>query len=267
MKGPRFRTTLSLFVVLAASVIGVASPAHASTTLTVSGAAVCNSGRAVEGVWVTSTGGGAGWAGWTPMPGRPNVAWYSRTLTISTSSTAVSLHIGCGGSTSQWASSSYTPSYTRSSSLVLNMWCNDPTSGTGSSCSGGSRPSGRSTNWFSAGYCTWGAAELWRKATGTYPSWSGNAKDWASNAGALGFRVSTVPLPRSVLVEPAYVGTNSALGHVAWVTRAWVSSGIVYFHVREMNASAGFNAWDDRDVRYDSRFRFIVAPPGSPVTS
>jgi surface antigen len=244
----------------------ITSSASAAATITFRGTAVCNSGRPVVGVWLASSGGGAGWANWAPMPGRPNVAWYTRTFTFSTSATTVEPRIGCGNTPASWASTSIPPAKTVSTDYIYNVWCNDPASGTGRGCYAGALPSGGSTNRFAAGNCTWGAAELWRKATGQYPSWGGNAKDWATNAGNLGFRISSVPHARSVIVFPAYVGGTGAFGHVAWVTRVWVSGGAVFMHLREMNWGA-LGVWRERDIAYDSRFRFIVAPPGLPVNS
>ncbi len=197
------------------------------------------------------------------MPGRPNVAWYSRTVSYTGSSTAVRPVVGCGNTPQKWASSNRPTTKTITQSLVYNVWCNDPTSGNGS-CYTGTLPKTNTRNWFAAGNCTWGAAELWKKATGTYPSWSGNAKDWAVNAGNQGFRISGVPHARSIAVSPA-TSTNS-YGHVMWVTRVWVSNGVTYFRVREMNA-VGFNKWSERTVRYETRYKFIVPPVGVPVYS
>lgn len=93
-----------------------------------------------------------------------------------------------------------------------------------------------------------------------------SALDWATNAGNQGFRMSGVPHTRSIVVWPANQGINSSLGHVAWVTRVWVSGGATYFRVREMNWS-GWNVWSERDVKHADYMRFIVAPPGTPVDS
>lgn len=257
--------SVALISVAAAGVL-LAPSASASGTITFRGTVVCNSGRPVVGVWLASSGGGSGWASWSSMPGRANVAWYTKTISFTTATTSVEPRVGCGNSPASWASTNIPPAKTVSTSYIYNVWCNDPTSGTGRNCYSGKLPSGRSTNWFAGGYCTWGAAELWKKATRTYPSWGGNAKDWATKASALGFTVSSVPHARSVIVFPAYVGTNSSLGHVAWVTKVWVSSGVVYMHIREMNRS-GLWQWSDRDIKNDSRYRFIVAPPGVPVNS
>jgi surface antigen len=269
MKVRRWRNRLvgGLCVLVGLGVAGTfAASAGADATITVSGTVVCNSGRPVVGVWLTSSNRGSGWASWTPMPGRANVAWYSRRLTFTGASTTVEPHVGCGRTPATWGSTSIAPPRTVSSDRIYNIWCNDPASGTGRSCSTGALPGGLTYNQFVKGYCTWGAAALWFKATGKYPSWRGNAKDWAVNAGALKFTISPVPHPRSIVVFPANVGGARGDGHVAWVTRVWVSAGVVYMHIREMNWGQ-LNVWHDRDIRYDSRYRFIVAPPGKPVNA
>ena len=267
--GPRqFFARVTLVLLSLFLMIGLTpGPASAAGTVTVRGTVVCNSGRPVVGVWVNSSGGGSGLSKFTPMPGKSNVAWYTRTLSFSTAATALELRVGCGGSASSWTSKSIAASRTVATNFIHNTWCNDPTSGTAyGNCYTGTLPNGRSYNWFDGGQCTWGAAEIWNRATGKYPSWSGDARNWAINARAQGFLISTVPHARSLIVVPPYVGTSSSLGHVAWVTDVWVSSGTLWMRIREMNRT-GLWQWSTRDVPYDSRYRWIVAPPGQPVTS
>jgi surface antigen len=233
-----------------------------ATTITVRGTVICASGRTVVGVWIQSSAGGSGWATFTKLPGRPHVAYYTRTMTIGSTSSSVYPTVGCGGTPQSWASSNSAPAKSVSSTYVYNVRCSDPSSGKGS-CSGAPLPSGRSTNWFASGNCTWGAAQLWKKATGQFPSWSGNAKQWNENAAALGFRTSSVPHERSVAV---FEFGGSGNGHVAWVTRVWVSGSTIMFHVREMNVK-GLGVWSERDIALGSGMSFIIAPPGVPVTS
>lgn len=115
----------------------------------------------------------------------------------------------------------------------------------------------RTYNSFAPGYCTWGAAYMLHSAIGVYPGWSGNAGQWATNAARVGWRVQSTPALRSIVVFPAWDQGAGSLGHVAWVTSInWSSRTFV---VREMNGTAGWNRWDSRTVRFDSRLRFILS--------
>jgi surface antigen len=150
----------------------------------------------------------------------------------------------------------------------MNAFCNDPASGSASSCSVGSRPSGVTYNDFKLGNCTWGAAVLWDEATGLYPAWNGNANLWATNASAQDFLVTIAPATNSIVVIPPGVdGADPQDGHVAWVTGIQSSPGAIYLSVREMNGSRGLNQWDSATYLYNSGMRLIVAPPTGPVTS
>jgi hypothetical protein len=237
-----------------------ALPASAVDTALVRGTVVCSSGRPVVGVTVESMVDGARAASWSPMPGRPQVAFYTARVTLQAGSTAVRPAVGCGGTGTAWLSTSRTPPLTVTGPYVLNARCTDPAAGEGTCVAGGRLAASKTWNSFYRGYCTWGAAELWRKATGTYPAWSGNAKYWATNAAAAGFTVTDVPQARALMVSP-----YGSAGHVAWVTRVWVEAGVTYYRVREMNW-VGWNTWSTRTVRHDPAFRFVVAPAGRAVT-
>jgi len=243
-----------------------APSASATVTVTLRGVAVCNSGRSVVGIYIESSSGGDGWASFTPRPAKPSNVYYSRTFSFSAASTVAYPTVGCGGTAASWASSSSAPGRTISATYVYNVVCIDPASGNGT-CSYAPYPSYGSSNPGYSKQCTWGAAEMWKKATGHYPSWNGNAKDWNDNAKLKGFRVMTTPQERSIAVWEPNVGGAGANGHVAWVSGiSSVSSSTIYFTVREMNWPVGAG-WATRKVKYTSGMSFIVAPPGPPITS
>lgn len=109
---------------LAASIF-VTGSASATTAIWVSGTVRCVGGDAIEGVWVAASGGG--WAGWQVIDKEqyPNgsLAYYWRQVD---GPTTVSLHIGCGGSTSSWATKDDTPATgSIDSSIPLNTTCNE----------------------------------------------------------------------------------------------------------------------------------------------
>jgi hypothetical protein len=75
--------------------------------LSVSGKVTCPPGQPVDGLWVNSSGGGSNYARWRRAASRSSAS-YSTWLQTSTP-TAVSLHVGCGGSTVDWKSANWTP--------------------------------------------------------------------------------------------------------------------------------------------------------------
>jgi len=130
--GSRRSGTLAVLALLVGSVLvqGEARAAplsqrDARATITISGRVGCSAGPFV-GLWVVSTGGGAGWAHWTktgPAEQVVNAASsYSRTFTTSLPTT-VTLHIGCTGSPHKWGMPLSTESVTVNASASLNTWC------------------------------------------------------------------------------------------------------------------------------------------------
>jgi hypothetical protein len=84
-----------------------ASPAPAQARgLPVSGHVTCAGGQHVEGVFVASSGGGSGYAGWW---GTSRSTAYYHDLLETTLPTAISLHVGCGGTPAAWGSNDWTP--------------------------------------------------------------------------------------------------------------------------------------------------------------
>jgi hypothetical protein len=104
-----------ILTVMSASALGLGllatAPARASTaTITISGSVSCArfiNGVGLVGVWVNSTGGGSGWASWSGNTSSLSSS-YSRTFSTNIP-TRVSLHVGCGGSKSSWATDNWTP--------------------------------------------------------------------------------------------------------------------------------------------------------------
>jgi surface antigen len=114
-----------------------------------------------------------------------------------------------------------------------------------------------SSNWATAGQCTWGAQEKFHAYTGYYlGGFYGNALDWGWKAANAGWTVTSTPRAHSVVVlQPGVHGSSSA-GHVAWVTS--VSGNQVT--VIEMNALAGEGNYNTRTFSHVSGMKYILAP-------
>jgi len=213
----------------------------------------------VVGIWVQSSGGGSRFASRWGYPGNAAVAGYS----ASVNSGAVELHVGCGGSPSKWASDQWTPRLTASASRNLNATCSGAAGTFGRiACSFPARPNltAPSINTFAEGNCTWYAADKWRRATGKYPSWSGDAKYWNEHAAAQHWTVTGAPAPRSVVVfEPGVQGASKIYGHVAWVNSISYRSDGWYVNVTEMNFT-GSGQISSRTVKNVSGMSYIWAP-------
>jgi hypothetical protein len=102
---------LSLLAATSAPVLAApagARPARVkvATGLLVSGRVTCADGQPVDGIWVASSGGGSTYARWrvTSRPSASYTAWLATTIP-----TAISLHVGCGGSKVDWESANWTP--------------------------------------------------------------------------------------------------------------------------------------------------------------
>jgi hypothetical protein len=99
---------LSTLVMTPAPALAAPDPASSATAagLLVSGTVRCAHGQPVDGVWVNSSGGGSSYARLRPTS--QSSASYTAWLATSTP-TAISLHVGCGGSATNWASENWTP--------------------------------------------------------------------------------------------------------------------------------------------------------------
>lgn len=108
------------------------------------------------------------------------------------------------------------------------------------------------------GQCTWGAAEKWFAATGSYPAMRGDALQWTNTAAAAGYTVVDTPQERSLVVfQPGAAGAG-IYGHVAWVD--YVSGGGQTIHVTEMNGLAGEGLWNDRDIQNVAGMSYVLLP-------
>jgi surface antigen len=230
--------------------------ASAASSVTVSGVVHCNSG-AVVGVWVQSSGGGSKFASWKRLATSASDSTYSATISTNLPSN-IQLHVGCGGSTSKWGSSNYSPNRAVSGSRTINAFC----SGSGS-CSFAANGRTTTRNFGYPLQCTQGAYNNWHAYTGYWPYWSGNAAQWSTTAAQNGYTVTTVPMAKSIVVFPA-TKSNSA-GHVAWVNSLSQSStGVITLNVNEENydGTASRPTGHIRNWSYaaSSSYRYIVAP-------
>lgn len=131
------------------------------------------------------------------------------------------------------------------------------TTATTTSTRGGMWGTTSSYNWASAGQCTWGAQNMFYRATGTYlGGFYGNASTWAYRAAGAGWTVTSAPRARAVLVMQPGVHGSSSAGHVAWVTS--VSGNKVT--IVEMNALAGPYRYNTRTLTHTGGMRYILAP-------
>ncbi len=133
---------------LATCLLAVPTVASAAKTIKISGTVRCKGGHEAVGVWVTSSGGGAGFANFKKAINQKqygkSMAYYSKALTISGSSTRISLHVGCGyksaGSTAWW-SDNHSPELTISTSQPLNTSCTEAAGSGANRCATPSVPS------------------------------------------------------------------------------------------------------------------------------
>lgn len=75
-----------------------------------------------------------------------------------------------------------------------------------------------SANNYPEGQCTRYADQRYHDLTGFYVPWSGNAKDWATQAIAYGWTVSSTPVvPSIICLQGGIQGADATYGHVAVV--------------------------------------------------
>jgi surface antigen len=235
-------------------VIGVLSmtstPARAASPITVSGTVQCLNGKAVDGVWVASTGGGSRFAAKTYLPGTYSQMQYSASVL----SGNIQVRVGCGGSTptANWGTANNSPWRVLGGSRTLNAFCN----GSGA-CSWPAIGNKTTRNLGVPGNCTWEALAKWYAYEGYYPLWSGNAYLWSTTAAQNHWTVTSVPMSQSIVVFP--ISNVSPVGHVAWVNSVTVSGGNVLLSITEMNLRQLY-VIDTRTVTANSALRYIVAP-------
>ncbi|MEU0498523.1 CHAP domain-containing protein [Mycobacterium sp. NPDC006124] len=118
----------------------------------------------------------------------------------------------------------------------------------------------QSVNPGTPGQCTWGAAQKWFEATGSYPAMRGDAWNWVNAARAAGYTVVDAPTERSIVVfQPGAAGAGG-YGHVAWVDSVTSQAGGQWIHVTEMNGLAGEGLWNDRDVQNVPGMAYVLLP-------
>jgi cell wall-associated NlpC family hydrolase len=101
------RLGLAVLTCAAASALVMSlAPAALAATPTISGSVTCANNKGIEGVWVQSSVNGSKFA----TLKTPGAVTTTYSATISTAlPTNISLHVGCGGSTQNWASSNFSP--------------------------------------------------------------------------------------------------------------------------------------------------------------
>jgi surface antigen len=112
------------------------------------------------------------------------------------------------------------------------------------------------------GQCTWGAAQKWFEASGSYPALVGDASAWRDSAAAAGWTVVDDPRDRSIVVFQPGVAGASSIGHVAWVDSVSQRPDGWWIHVTEMNNSylGGVGIFDDHDVKDVPGMSYILLP-------
>lgn len=237
--------------------LGVLAPTAATaSTISINGVVNCSSG-AVQGVWIQSKGGGSKFAKWKPFNTSLLSAKYAATISTKLP-TSIQLRVGCGGSQAAWKTTNNSPYRTVSGSKFLNAFCNAR-----GSCVW---PRKGKTTTRNLGYplqCTEGALNQWRTYTGFWPYWSGNAAEWSTTAKTNGYTVTSVAMPKSILVIPAT--SRNPAGHVAWVDSiTQSSSGAISLNVIEQNydGTASRPTGHIRRWTYaaNSAYRYIPAP-------
>jgi hypothetical protein len=240
----------------------LSASASSSTTATyrVYGTVACPSAMPVVGVWMRSTGGGSQFLSWTPYPGASSIARIYKAFTTNLP-TSIYLNVGCGGKPAKWRSSSRTPTVSVSSGsvLYLNTECN----GLGSCAyfpkENNTPPAPSYNPAADSTQCTWRAAEFWKKMTGRYPNWRGNAGYWDDNAATTGWAKRSWPRPDSLAVwQPT---ASNPAGHVGYVADTRVSNGVLQMKIYDRNYD--FRGTDRNGVwlNFVRGMKFIVVPP------
>lgn len=107
----RLRASLAVLAMIVAGIFVGVGPAAAAT----SGYVSCMNNTEVVGVWVNVSGGTSGWAS------RSGSGWQQQWSYGNTAGKSYSLTVGCGGTSQNWASSTYTSTY-RTDWSNINCW-------------------------------------------------------------------------------------------------------------------------------------------------
>jgi len=243
-------------VVIVGVYSSIAASAVSASTISINGVVHCHGG-AVEGVWVQSSGKGSKFAGWRPFNTSSADALYSATISTALP-TNIQLRVGCGGSKEKWATTNYSPNRKVGKSTVLNSFCDSR-----GRCIWPAKGNTTSRNLGAHLQCTEGALNQWHSYTGFWPLWSGNAAEWSRTAAQNRYTVTTVAMPKSIVVFPGT--TSNPAGHVAWVDSISQSSaGAITLNVIEENydGTASRPTGHVRRWSYaaNSSYRYIPTP-------
>lgn len=127
MRRPAVTTTPGRVAAVAAALTlvgggGIFLTSAAQASVTVSGQVTCVDELPVEGVWIQASGG-SGYASWTPTSGASYNARFSRGGV----SGSWTVHVGCGGSPSNWK---YSPDGNTTTTQSVASWtCYTPDDG------------------------------------------------------------------------------------------------------------------------------------------
>lgn len=241
--------------------VATAGPAAAASAVAIRGTVACPSGMPVVGVWVESSGGGSGFAGWTAYPGASTIARFARSFSAALPTT-VYLNVGCGREPSNWGSSSRTPSATIASAATLhyNVECSSVGSCAVFRNDNNDPPSPSSNPTADSSQCTYRASDFFKVMTNRQRNWRGDAHAWDTAAASVGWTVRSWPRPDSLVVwQPNMGGAHATLGHVGYVADTRVSSGKLQMKIYDRNWGPA-----DRDgvwVNFVSGMKFIVVAP------
>ena len=132
----------------------------------------------------------------------------------------------------------------------------------GTSDAGGTAGLTQTVNPGTPGQCTWGAAQKWFEASGSYPAMRGDAMFWADSARAAGWTVVDDARERSIVVFPPGVAGAGSIGHVAWVDSVSQRLDGRWIHVTEMNnlSMGGPGIFNGRDVKQVPGMSYVLLP-------
>lgn len=112
------------------------------------------------------------------------------------------------------------------------------------------------------GQCTWGAAQKWFEASGSYPAMLGNAMSWGESGAAAGWTVVNDARERSLVVFQPGVAGAGPVGHVAWVDSVTQRPDGRWIRITEMNNTAlgGPGIFNGRDVKEIPGMSYVLLP-------
>jgi hypothetical protein len=116
-----------MFVLLALIGVGLADPAAAAPTRTISGTVKCNKGHKVAGVYVNSVMGGSRWASWkATSSSRAKATFSAKIHTDQGGKTSIRVDVGCGTkSGGGWWSNNTTKWFDTRGNSSVEVECNE----------------------------------------------------------------------------------------------------------------------------------------------